>query len=129
MPNKNRGFTLVELLLVIVIIGLLAAIAGPKFSNTKEKAYQVTMRGDLRNLAVAQEAYFFDNSTYYVGAIPSPLLTHDPSSGVTLTLQNVTGMGWAATATHVGTGKTCTLFHGAAPPLPPAVVDGETACG
>ncbi len=54
MPSKNRGFTVIELLIVVVIIGILATIAAPKFSNTKEKAYSATMKGDLRNLAVAQ---------------------------------------------------------------------------
>ena len=69
MPSKNRGFTVIELLIVVVIIGILATIAAPKFSNTKEKAYSATMKGDLRNLAVSQEAHFHDNSTYYNGAI------------------------------------------------------------
>jgi len=128
MLNRN-GFTLIELLIVVVIIGILAAIAIPKFSNTKETAYLAAMQGDLRNLAVAQEAYYYDKATYYAGEIPSATLTqHGPSTGVTLTLQDVSAMGWAATATHVGTTKKCTIFIGAAPPLPPAVVDGETAC-
>ncbi len=38
---------------MVVILGILAAIAIPKFSNTKERAYTATMKGDLRNLAVA----------------------------------------------------------------------------
>ncbi len=128
MHTEDRGFTLIELLIVVVIIGILAAIAIPKFSNTKEKAYTATMKGDLRSLAVAQEPYYYDSATYYAGAIPSATLTHGPSTGVTLTLQDVSAMGWAATATHVGTDKKCTIFIGAAPPLPPAAVDGETTC-
>ncbi len=128
MPSKNRGFTLIELLIVIVIIGILATIAAPKFYNTKEKAYSATMKGDLRNLAVSQEAYFHDNSTYYNGAIPAAFLTHNPSNGVTLTVQDVSGMGWAGTASHVGSPETCTIFVGAAPPLAPATVEGEAAC-
>ncbi len=78
----------------------MAAIATPKFSNTKEKAYTARMKGYLRNLAVAQEAYFYDNATYYDGAIPSAALTHHPSSGVSITLRNVTPGGWAAVSTH-----------------------------
>ena len=61
---SRRGFTLIELLIVVVIIGLLAAIAIPKFSNTKEKAYVAAMKSDLRNLATAEEAFFYDSAKY-----------------------------------------------------------------
>ena len=70
MRNRS-GFTLIELLIVVVIIGLLAAIALPKFGYTKQKAFTSTMKSDLRNLATAQEAYWNDNGSYYVGALPS----------------------------------------------------------
>ena len=45
---------------MVVIIGILAASAIPKFANTKEKVYVASLKSDLRNLAVAQEAYFAD---------------------------------------------------------------------
>ncbi len=128
MPSRNRGFTLIELLIVVVIIGTLAAIAIPKFSNTKEKAYTATMKGDLRNLGVAQEAYFYDNATYYSGAIPSAILTHNLSTGVSVTLQNVTPGGWAAVSTHISTTQTCAFFVGVAPVTAPAVNEGEVKC-
>ena len=63
MPRKRTGFTLIELLIVVVIIGILAAIAIPKFQNTKGKANAAALRSDLRNLAVAQEAYFFTSAS------------------------------------------------------------------
>src|SRR5437667_11689252 len=61
---SRNGFTLIELLIVVVIIGLLATIAIPKFSNTKEKAYVASMKSDLRNLATAEEAFFYDSTKY-----------------------------------------------------------------
>src|SRR5262245_61367198 len=64
-PTRRRtGFTLIELLIVVVIIGILAAIAIPKFQATKGKAYYAGMRSDLRNLATAEEAYFYDHAAY-----------------------------------------------------------------
>jgi prepilin-type N-terminal cleavage/methylation domain-containing protein len=62
--NNRKGFSLIELLIVVVIIGILAAIAIPKFANTKEKAYIAQMKSDLKNLASAQESYFADRNTY-----------------------------------------------------------------
>ncbi len=124
------GFTLIELLTVVVIIGILASIAIPKFGATKEKAYVAKLKADLRNLATAQEAYFYDNTAYYNGPIPNPgVLAFGPSSGVNIVLSNVTVSGWAATATHVqAPGRTCAIFFGTAPPLAPATAEGEVAC-
>ena len=61
---KTKGFTIIELLIVVVIIGLLASIAIPKFSATKDKAKMASVRSDLRNVMTAQEAYFADFNTF-----------------------------------------------------------------
>ena len=108
--QKKKGFTLIELLIVVVIIGILAAIAIPKFANTKEKAYIAAMKSDLRNMVTAQESYFADNVTYTT-ALGT---TYNASAGVTVTIGSVTGTGWAASATHNGTAKTCAIMVGAA---------------
>jgi prepilin-type N-terminal cleavage/methylation domain-containing protein len=67
MLRKNSGFTLVELLIVVAIIGILAAIAIPQFAAYRAKAYCSAAKSDLANLAIAQEAYFTDFNAYTSG--------------------------------------------------------------
>ena len=62
--SDRRGFTIIELLVVVVIIGILAAIAIPKFAMTKDKARMASVKSDLRNTMTAEEAYFADYSTF-----------------------------------------------------------------
>lgn len=125
---QRSGFTLVELLIVIVIIGILAAMAIPKFAATKEKSFVARMTSDLRNLATSQEAYFADNGAYYGGAVPGGGLVFGPSTGVSITMDGASGMGWAATASSVGTTRKCYVFYAAFGPNGPATVDGRVAC-
>jgi type IV pilus assembly protein PilA len=126
---SRRGFTLIELLIVVVIIGILAAIAIPKFASTKEKAFLGAMKSDLRNLATAQESYFYEYNTYYNGAIPAAVFLYNPSKDVAVSISDVSIAGWAATATHPGVnGKTCAVYYGVAAPIAPATVEGVVAC-
>lgn len=128
MKYDSRGFTLIELLIVIVIIGLLVSIVVPKFANGKERAIIATMRSDLHNLMGAQEGYFSNGQNYYNGPLPNVALPYSISAGGTVTLSSVTNAGWAATATHTGSTRTCALFVGAAAAPPPATVEGQVAC-
>ncbi|HEV8356174.1 MAG TPA: prepilin-type N-terminal cleavage/methylation domain-containing protein [Gemmatimonadales bacterium] len=61
---NRKGFTLIELIVVVVIIGLLATIAVPKLASSKDRARLASVKTDLRNLMTAQEAFYSDNSTY-----------------------------------------------------------------
>ena len=87
----------------MVIIGILASIAIPKFGSTKERAYLAKMKSDLRNLATAQESYLGDNQVYYGGAVPNAPFPYNPSSGTTVTIAEATTGGWSATTAYTGT--------------------------
>jgi type IV pilus assembly protein PilA len=62
--KNQKGFTLIELMIVIAIIGILAAIAIPQFSAYRRRAYNSAANSDLKNFCTAQEAYYVDNQTY-----------------------------------------------------------------
>ena len=62
--NNEKGFTLIELMIVIAIIGILAAIAIPQFSAYRTRAKNSAANADLRNACTAQEAYYVDHQTY-----------------------------------------------------------------
>ncbi|MBW1862715.1 MAG: prepilin-type N-terminal cleavage/methylation domain-containing protein [Deltaproteobacteria bacterium] len=64
LANREEGFTLIELMIVIAIIGILAAIAIPQFSAYRKRSYNSAAQSDVRNIATAQEAYYIDESTY-----------------------------------------------------------------
>jgi len=63
--NKNeKGFTLIELMIVVAIIGILAAIAIPQFSNYRTKAFNSAAISDLHTARMAEEAVFADYQSY-----------------------------------------------------------------
>ena len=123
--KSQRGFTLIELLIVVVIIGILAAIAIPKFVNTKEKAYVGQMKADLRNIATAEEGFFYDSIKYTPSLVQ--LNNFVPSPGVTVTL-TASASGWNASAVHAQTPRQCYLFSGTGPPVGVATVEGRITC-
>jgi prepilin-type N-terminal cleavage/methylation domain-containing protein len=128
MPRRD-GFTLIEVLIVLVIIAILATIGVNRFWAAKDRSLQGVVQSDLRNMASAQEMYFEFNLSY--ASAVADLKNYAPSLGVTVNLTYAANDGWAANATHVSLGPTqCGYFTGNAPAAQgaPATVNGIINC-
>jgi len=90
-----RGFTLVELLIVIVIIAVLAAIAIPKFSNSNQRSRESSLKGDLKIVRDAVQNYYTD-TTYYPASLADLAATSAPATGLDSTgaSQTITAANW-----------------------------------
>lgn len=62
--RTDSGFTLLELLVVVSIVGILASIAIPQYASYRARSYDSIVESQVRHIATGQEAYFAGNSSY-----------------------------------------------------------------
>jgi prepilin-type N-terminal cleavage/methylation domain-containing protein len=67
--DRENGFTLIELMIVIAIISILAAILIPNFLHARAESQTYSCEGNLRQLATAMEEYAVDNGGQYPGSV------------------------------------------------------------
>jgi type IV pilus assembly protein PilA len=124
IPKRSQGeagFTLVELLVVMLIIGLLAAIAIPLFFSETKKAGDARAKSDVRTAETTMETYRTDHQSGYAGATPASLATIEETlsddvppatSKNTLSVTNSGGVGspgadsYRVAVTNADTGNT-----------------------
>lgn len=107
-PAGTTGFTLLELIVAIVIVGILAAVAVPQYHATTRRAYEAAAKEDLRNLMTAEEIFRHRNDSYSDGTqatAGAPVLDENgevlirTSHGVTVTV-TAGADGFTAVAGH-----------------------------
>lgn len=111
MRAIRKGFTLIEVLVVLVVLGILSGIAIAKFLTTKEAAYVASMKADLRNLAIYEQNYLIESQgSYFAGNGAAQGFV--PTAGVTIsaTIDPGPPPSWHAIATHDKTAKTCSII-------------------
>ena len=121
--RTESGFSLIELLTVVLIIAVLAFIAIPQFSAQRKRGFEATLKADLRNAASAEEAYFAQHRVYKAGPLPNVALAgYNKSTDIsgidavvgtntfllTATHSNCAGISWTYTNTSgVPSGPSC----------------------
>lgn len=66
---KNKAFSVVEAMIVVIIIGILAAFAIPAFQKVHSSSQDKAVLNNARQLAAASEQYFFENSVHSVSFV------------------------------------------------------------
>jgi prepilin-type N-terminal cleavage/methylation domain-containing protein len=128
MRVDRRGFTFIELMMVVTIMGLLVSIAVNRLVGTRDRSFLAAMRSDLRNFALAEESYFYDNDIYTPDVSLLQARGFTLSTGGSVAVNEATVLGWSATASHVNTPQRCYLFMGDAAPVGSADRAGEISC-
>ncbi len=132
--TRDEGFTLIELMIVVVVIGILATLAIPKYGNSRQRAARTSGISDLRNLTTQEERFYSENGRYGDLNDPAALkFTLRPgNSALALTIVGAPpgSSGFNGAVTIAGS-QTCGVFVGAAPRptgMPTSVQEGTPAC-
>lgn len=116
--NRERGFSLIEILIAAVVVGIMLAMVVPKLLPAKEEAYISEMKNSINNMVDAQESYMNANDQYAstITALGTATgFSKDEEVNLVLTISH-TQYGYTVTATHNKSQAGCGMFVGASGP-------------
>lgn len=97
MKRVNKGFTLIELMIVVAILGILSAIAYPSYTSYVRKGNRADAIAGLLSLAGRMEEFYMNADTYK----DAPLISASSPEGLyTMSISNDTAFGYTITATR-----------------------------
>jgi prepilin-type N-terminal cleavage/methylation domain-containing protein len=132
--TQGNGFTLIELMIVVVVIGILATLAIPKYGSSKQRAARTAGISDIRNLTTQEERFYSENGRYGdLNDTAALKFTLSPgNSSLALTIAGAPpGSGGFNASFAIAGSQTCGVFVGAAARptgMPSSVQEGTPAC-
>ena len=96
--NMENGFTLIELMIVIAIIGILAAVAIPKLTGVKGRANISAVQSELKSLQSSLEMYYIDHGSYPTGGLSNLVPSYTSQEAIEDPGGNEYGTGGGSTA-------------------------------
>lgn len=110
MQNTNRGFTLIELMIVVAILAIISAIAIPAYTGYVKTAKMTEAHNNLAALRLAQEEFFLENNRYFLGANAGAIATDSDNlwaatkgsdGNINFKYEVTAAAGWTAKATGI----------------------------